>query len=127
MSALVTAGVLELTAGVLSGWLMVAAGSDQWRTRLRMADTRRIRQGHLDLLIMGAILVALGAADLHLPDVATVLIIVGSWIAPLLFFPLAWKPALGECKPLAWLDRAGFVMLTVGYLTAAVTVLIHRS
>jgi hypothetical protein len=123
MNALVTAGALELTAGVLTGWLMVAAGSDRWRTRLRMTDTRRIRQGHLDLLIMGAILVALGAADLHLPAVATVLIIVGSWIAPLLFFPLAWNASLADCRPLNWLDRAGFVMLTVGYLITAVTVL----
>ena len=124
MNALVTAGVLELTAGVLTGWLMVAAGSEHWRNRLRMIDTRRIRQGHLDLLIMGAILVALGAADLHLPTVATVAIIAGSWVAPLLFFPLAWKPSLADCRPLNWLDRAGFVMLTVGYLIAAVTVVV---
>jgi hypothetical protein len=124
VNALVTAGVLELTAGVLTGWLMVAAGSEPWRDRLRMTDTRRIRQGHLDLLIMGAILVALGAADLQLPAVAMVAIIVGSWIAPLLFFPLAWKPSLADCRPLNWLDRAGFVMLTVGYLIAAVTVVV---
>ncbi|WKG06387.1 hypothetical protein [Mycolicibacterium sp. HK-90] len=123
MNPFVTAGVLELTAGVLTGWLMVAAGSEAWRNRLRLADTRRIRQGHLELLMMGAILVALGAADLHLPAAATVLIISGSWIAPVLFFPLAWNPALGDCRPLNWLDRAGFVMLTVGYLTAAVTVI----
>lgn len=123
MNALVTAGVLELTTGVLSGWLMVAAGSDRWRARLRMTDTRRIRQGHLDLLIMGAILVALGGAIPHLPAVATVSIIVGSWIAPLLFFPLAWKPSLADCRPLNWLDRGGFVLLTVGYLITAVTVL----
>lgn len=58
-----------------------------------MVDTRRIRQGHLDLLIMGAILVALGAADLGLPVVATVFVIAGSWLAPLLFFPLAWRPS----------------------------------
>lgn len=123
MNALVTAGVLELTAGVLSGWLMVAAGSEHWRNRLRMKDTRRIRQGHLDLLIMGAITVALGAADLHLPTVATAAIVVGSWIAPLLFFPLAWKPSLADCRAMNWLDRAGFVMLTGGYLIVAVTVL----
>ncbi|MEH3130504.1 MAG: hypothetical protein PGN27_11175 [Mycolicibacterium neoaurum] len=124
MNALVTAGVLELTAGVLTGWLMVAAGSDRWRTRLRMTDIRRVRQGHLDLLMMGVILVALGAADLPLPTVATVLIILGSWIAPLLFFPLAWKPSLAGCGPLNWVDRAGFVMLTAGYLIAAVTVVL---
>ncbi|WP_396897850.1 hypothetical protein [Mycolicibacterium sp.] len=123
MGPLITAGVLELTVGVLSGWLMVAAGSDRWRTRLRMVDTRRIRQGHLDLLIMGAILVALGAADLGLPVVATVFVIAGSWLAPLLFFPLAWRPSLGDCALMVWLDRAGFVMLTAGYLVAAWIVL----
>ncbi|BBX33682.1 hypothetical protein MMAG44476_14545 [Mycolicibacterium mageritense DSM 44476 = CIP 104973] len=123
MGPLITAGVLELTVGVLSGWLMVAAGSDRWRTRLRMVDTRRIRQGHLDLLIMGAILVALGAADLGLPVVATVFVIAGSWLAPLLFFPLAWRPSLGDCALMVWLDRAGFVMLTAGYLIAAWIVL----
>lgn len=123
MGPLITAGVLKLTVGVLSGWLMVAAGSHRWRTRLRMVDTRRIRQGHLDLLIMGAILVALGAADLGLPVVATVFVIAGSWLAPLLFFPLAWRPSLGDCALMVWLDRAGFVMLTAGYLIAAWIVL----
>lgn len=120
MPALVVAGVLELACGVLSGWAMVYAGT---RRRGPVVDPRRIRQGHLDLLMMGTILVAVGAALPDPPALAVVLVIAGSWLAPLLFFPLAVRPALGERPWYEALDRAGFVALSVGWIALAVEVL----
>lgn len=120
---LVRVGVVELTVGVLSGWLMVYASDKARRLRGGIVAGQRIRQGHIDLLMMGTILVAVGAAVPDPPTTSVVLIIVGSVVAPLLFFPLAWKPDVGDQFWHRWLDRTGFVSLTAGYLVLATAVL----
>ncbi|TYK43106.1 hypothetical protein [Actinomadura decatromicini] len=123
MALLVTFGVLQLTAGVLSGWLMVAQGDAAWTRRLRIRAAARIRQGHIDLLMMGTLLVAIGVAVPGPQPVAEAAIAWGSWVGPLLFFPLAWKPELGRRRWYGVLDRLGFVALTIGFLVLAVDVL----
>ena len=120
---LVRVGVVELTVGVLSGWLMVYASDKARRERGGIVAGQRIRQGHIDLLMMGTILVAIGAAVPDPPILSVALIVVGSIVAPLLFFPLAWKPDLGDNFWLRWLDRTGFVSLTAGYVVLAAAVL----
>jgi hypothetical protein len=122
MPLLVKLGVLELLCGVLTGWLMVYAADPGRLRRSAIVDARRIRQGHLDLLMMGTILVALGAAVPDPPLLPAALVVLGSWLAPLLFFPLAVWPRAGERGLLPWLDRAGFVALSAGWLALAVEV-----
>lgn len=116
MPILVKIGVAELTLGVLSGWVMVFISDPDRAQRAGIVDRRRIRQGHLDLLMMGTILVALGAAVPDPPLIAAALIVFGSWLAPLLFFPLSVRPKLGEQPLFRSADRLGFVGLSVGYL-----------
>lgn len=123
MPVLVKIGVAELTLGVLSGWLMVLVADRDRARRAGIVERRRIRQGHIDLLMMGTILVALGAAIPDPPVFATVLIVFGSWLAPLLFFPIAFRPEVGDAGLFRLADRAGFVALSVGYLVLLVDVL----
>jgi hypothetical protein len=61
-------GIVELTVGVLSGWLMVLTiESPGLLRRAGMRHLGRIRQAHLDLLFQGVILVAVGLAVDPLP------------------------------------------------------------
>ncbi|MGH2846141.1 MAG: hypothetical protein ACRDL0_09055 [Thermoleophilaceae bacterium] len=123
MPVLVDVGVVELTTGVLTGWAMVYIDDEDRVRRSAISDPRRIRQGHLDLLMMGAILTAIGAAVSDPPAFSVVLLIFGSWIAPLLFFPLAFRPSLGGHMLYHVLDLSAFVALTLGYAILAIEVL----
>lgn len=123
MPLLVKIGVVELACGVLTGWAMVYISDPARVERSAIVEPRRIRQGHLDLLMMGTILIALGAAVPAPPVVAAALIVAGSWVAPVLFFPLAIWPQLGERRLYQGLDRIGFIALSAGWTVLAVEVL----
>jgi hypothetical protein len=123
MSTLARIGIVELTAGVLSGWLMVAISDRARARRLGVVHPHRIRQMHLELLMMGAILVAAGTALPDAPALAVALVAVGSWVAPLAFLPVAFAPSLGDHAVARAVDRLAFVALSVGWVLLAVEAL----
>ncbi|WP_431894732.1 hypothetical protein [Nonomuraea sp. bgisy101] len=69
MPSLVKIGVVELTCGVLTGWFMVYITRTPRAERIRrgLRDPRRVRQRHLELLMMGTMLIAIGAAVPSVP------------------------------------------------------------
>ena len=123
MNPLVTAGITELTTAALSGWLMVLV--IQAPSVLRRAGVRRpqrIRQAHLDLVMMGTILVAAGAAVPRLPGWVAMLITLGAVLQPLLFLPLAVRPGLARARAFQTLVAAVFAATSAGWVALAVTV-----
>jgi hypothetical protein len=116
-------GIFELTVGVLSGWLMVMTleAPDVLR-RMGVRQLGRIRQAHLDLLMQGTILVAVGLAVDPLPDWIGVLLVVGAFLAPPLLGVLALYPELREesvgYKAINTVVLGGF---TVGWVALAIT------
>lgn len=116
-------GIIELTIGVLSGWLMVMTleAPDVLR-RLGVRQMGRIRQAHLDLLMQGTILVAVGLAIDPLPTWIGALLVVGAFLAPPLLGVLAVFPDLREesagYKALNGAVLGGF---TVGWAALAIT------
>jgi cell division protein FtsW (lipid II flippase) len=77
VSTLVKVGLCELALGALSGWIVVLRTEypDVLR-KLGVQSPRRVLQAHLDWIIMGLILIAVGTA---LPDLPT-------WLAWVLGF-----------------------------------------
>jgi len=60
-SRLVSSGVTELAAGALSGWVYTLARTQpELAQRLGIKNTARIRQWHLDLIMMGTATIACG-------------------------------------------------------------------
>lgn len=116
-------GIFELTVGVLSGWLMVMTleAPDVLR-RLGVRQMGRIRQAHLDFLMQGTILVAVGLAVDPLPTWIGVLLIAGAFLAPPLLGVLALFPELREesigYKAINTVVLVGF---TVGWVALAIT------
>lgn len=123
MKLLVVAGIAELTVAALSGRLMVLAvqAPSVWR-RAGVTRPKRIRQAHLDLVLMGSIQVAVGAAVPDLPLWVTVLIALGAVVQPLLFLPLAMRPGLARARGFQTLVAAVFAATSVAWVALAVTV-----
>ena len=120
----VQAGAVELALGALSGWVVTA--SVDRPELLRRAGVRampRIRQAHLDYIIMGVILIAVGLAAPALPRVWQVLLVAGAWVNPTLFVPLAFNPETQKAPPYRAVTVASFLSMSAGTTAAAVYLL----
>ncbi|WP_458689492.1 hypothetical protein [Nocardia tengchongensis] len=120
MSMLVRIGLLELAAGALLGWMVAAEHAAPHRLRrIGLVHPRRILQAHLDYVIMGLILVAVGVAVPGLPGWAAALVVTGTLLNPTLFLPLAFHDRLRETLPYRVVSAFSFLATSVGLVTAA--------
>jgi hydroxylaminobenzene mutase len=114
-------GLVELALGALLGWAMVMREErPDWLRRIGVVAPQRIRQVHLDYVMMGLILVGVGLAVPDLPAALAAALVFGTIVNPLLFVPLAFSP---DAKERVWyrvLAVVSFTALTVGLLGAAI-------
>lgn len=118
------AGAIELAFGALSGWI-IALSIDK-PDALRRRGVRaipRLRQAHLDYIIMGVILIALGLAAPDLPKLWQVLLVLGAWVNPSLFLPLAFNPDAQHRRGYRTVTLASFLCMSSGTVAAAVWLL----
>lgn len=93
MDLLLQIGLVEIAIGAMLGWLMVIREQKpEWLKRIGVVRTHRILQVHLDFLLMGLILVAVGLVVPDPPPVLQAMLIFGTIFNPLLFVPLAFDP-----------------------------------
>ena len=125
MPLLVKLGISELAVGVLSGWAMVAmVERPEALKRAGVRQLGRIRQTHLDLLMQGTILAAIGAAMSSVPAWIGILLVIGAYLAPLGLGVLAFRPELQKGSNVyRGLNTAVLAGFTVGWVALAVTVL----
>jgi hypothetical protein len=118
------AGAVELALGALSGWLVTASvDRPELLRRAGVKAMARVRQAHLDYIIMGVILIALGLAAPGLPRVWQVLLVVGAWVNPTLFVPLAFNPDVQRARPYRAVTLLSFLCMSAGTVAAAVYLL----
>jgi hypothetical protein len=87
------AGAVELAFGAISGFVIALSVDNPDALRRRgVKAIPRLGQAHLDFIIMGVILIAFGLAAPDLPKPWQVLLVVGAWVNPTLFVPLAFNP-----------------------------------
>lgn len=125
MPLLVKLGICELAVGVLSGWAMIAmVERPEALKRLGVRQLPRIRQTHLDLLMQGTILAAIGAAVTSVPTWIGILLVLGAYVAPLTLGVLAFHPELQKGSIVyRGLNTAVLAGFTVAWIALAVTVL----
>lgn len=121
MNVLVQVGLCLLAFGALSGWVVVLRTEypDVLR-RIGVKSPRRLLQAHIDYIVMGVILIAVGLA---LPDLATwnrVALIAGTIVNPTLFLPLAFREEWSKALPYRVLSVASFTAMSAATVGAAV-------
>jgi hypothetical protein len=120
----VQAGAIELAFGALSGWIMtLMVERPEALRRVGVKALPRIRQAHLDYIIMGVILIALGLAAPGLDRVWQVLLVIGAWVNPTLFLPLAFNPETQERFAYRAITGVSFVCMSAGTVASAVYLL----
>jgi len=93
MDWVVRIGLIELAIGGLLGWAMVVRDErPEWLRRIGVVAPQRIRQVHLDYVMMGLILIAVGLAVPDLPTAVAAALVFGTFVNPFLFVPLAFDP-----------------------------------
>jgi uncharacterized membrane protein YphA (DoxX/SURF4 family) len=121
MDWVVRIGLVELALGGLLGWAMVIRGErPQWLRRIGIVAPQRIRQVHLDYVMMGLILIGVGLAVPDLPRAVATALVFGTLVNPFLFVPLAFDP---DVEKRAWyraLAVVSFLGVSGGLVIAAI-------
>ena len=121
MDWVVRIGLAELALGGLLGWAMVVRGErPEWLRRVGIVAPQRIRQVHLDYVMMGLILIGVGLAVPDLPTAVAAALVFGTLVNPFLFVPLAFDPDVDKRLWYRALAVVSFVALSGGLVVAAV-------
>jgi hypothetical protein len=121
MDWVVRIGLVELALGGLLGWGMVVRDEKpEWLKRIGVVAPHRVRQVHLDYVMMGLILIGVGLAVPDLPTGIAVALVFGTAVNPLLFVPLAFDPELQTRTWYRALAVISFVALSGSLVATAV-------
>lgn len=120
MDWVVRIGLVELALGGLLGWAMVVRDErPEWLRRIGIVAPHRIRQVHLDYVMMGLILVGVGLAVPDLPTAVAVALVFGTLVNPFLFVPLAFDPEIDKNLWYRLLAVVSFLGVSGGLVIAA--------
>ena len=115
MPLLATIGLWSLALGAVSGWLVAAmVDKPELLRRAGVKHAPRLRQAHLDWILMGLVLLAIHATVPDRPDWITALIAFGTVVNPLLFLPLAFSAEAKDGLAYRAVTLVSFMSLTVG-------------
>jgi hypothetical protein len=121
MDWVVQIGLVELAIAGLLGWAMVIRGEKpEWLQRIGIVAPQRIRQVHLDYVMMGLILIGVGLAVPDLPTAIAAALVFGTFVNPLLFVPLAFNP---DAEKRLWyraLATVSFIAVSGALVAAAI-------
>lgn len=121
MDWVVRIGLVELALGGLLGWAMVIRDErPEWLRRIGVVAPARIRQVHLDYVMMGLILIGVGLAVPDLPTAVAIYLAFGTFVNPFLFVPLAFDPEVEKRLWYRALAVVSFVGVNSGLVVAAV-------
>lgn len=121
MAFLVKFGLVLLALGAWTGWAVAAQlAFPRVFERLGVREPRRILQMHLDYVIMGVLVIAVGAVLPDLPAWIQVLLVIGTVLNPLLFLPMAFLPGAPKRLWYQLLSVFSFVCVTASLTAAAV-------
>src|SRR4051794_23511589 len=118
MNGLVVSGLAQIALGALTGFPYALATYYPERLgALRVRAPRRIRQLHLDLVMMGGLLTATGSALPRLPRTIAVPLAVGCWANALAFAPPAFAPSVEDSPAFRTLVAASFATTSAAWVT----------
>jgi hypothetical protein len=121
MDWVIQIGLVELAIGGLLGWAMVMRQeSPELLRRIGIVAPQRIRQIHLDYVMMGLILIGVGLAVPDLPTTIAVALVFGTAVNPFLFLPLAFDPDMVDRLWYRSLAVVSFLAVSGSLVAAAI-------
>ncbi len=121
MDWMIQIGLIELALGGLLGWAMVVREEKrEWLQRIGVVAPQRIRQVHLDYVMMGLILIGVGLAVPDLPTAIAIALVFGTLVNPFLFVPLAFYPDAENRSWYRLLAVVSFVSVSGGLIAVAI-------
>ena len=122
-AVLVKIGMVSIAVGAVSGYaLALVVEHSPIFKRIGIRHPARIRQVHLDWIIMGTVLVAAGLAAPNLPAWVVVLVALGGIVNPLLFIPLAFRASAQQNLAYRVASGISFTALSTGLVSTAIIV-----
>jgi len=122
VSALAVSGLSQIALGAITGVpYAIAAYKPHLLPALGIKAPRRMRQLHLDLVIMGGLVTAASSAVPDVPAKLAVPLAVGCWTNALAFAQPAFRPAVEDTRSYRILVAASFLTTTVGWTAFAAT------
>jgi hypothetical protein len=126
VNGLVVSGLAQVALGALVGFpYAIAIYKPELLSNLRVRAPHRVRQLHLDLVMMGGLVTATGAALPRLPRVVAVPLAVGCWTNALAFAPPAIKPSIEDSPAFRALVTASFLTTSASWAAVA-TIAVRR-
>ena len=121
MDSLIRIGLVELALGGLLGWAMVVREEKpEWLKRVGVVAPQRIRQVHLDYVMMGLILIGVGLAVPDLPTMVAAALVFGTVVNPFLFVPLAFDPDVEKRLWFRSISAISFLAMSGSLVAAAI-------
>jgi|LauGreDrversion2_3_1035106.scaffolds.fasta_scaffold38045_1 hypothetical protein len=122
---LVFVGLISLALGAISGFAVLAAVDyPDLLVKLKVVDPGRVRQTHLDWIMMGLLMVAVGLAVPFLPVWIGTLILFGAVVNPATFIPMAFSRTVASTWVFKAVSFVSFTSLSVGLVGAVVSFVI---
>src|SRR4051794_5876134 len=116
IDGLVVSGLTELALGALTGWPMaVAVSRPQDLPKIGIRSGARLRQWHLDLIMLGSLTAAASRFVPQPPRKVAVPLAVGAWVNANAFGVLAFRPELREHPVYKTGVVASFISTTWGF------------
>ncbi|AYM40572.1 hypothetical protein ABQE45_18585 [Mycobacteroides chelonae] len=121
MNLVVRIGLLELAFGAMMGWAVAANFlAPQLIKRIGVTNGRRFLQAHLDYIMMGILLIAVGLAVPGMPGWLAAVVVFGALLNPTLFLPMAFKENVTSTAVFKAVTFASFVATSGGLALVAV-------
>lgn len=121
---LLATALLSIALGALSGFAVLAAVDYPAKLRaIGVINPMRLRQAHLDWIIMGTVMAVTALAVPQLPSWAAALVLFGGVVNPLTFLPMAFSSRVDSTRAFRWVSFISFVSLTTGLVASALAFL----
>ncbi len=115
------AGLISLALGAVSGFaLLVAVDHPERLRRWGIVDPARIRQVHLDWIIMGTVMTVTALAVPGMGWVTAALILFGGVVNPATFIPMAFSRRVADTIAFQAVSYVSFTALSAGLVLAVI-------
>jgi hypothetical protein len=120
INGLVVSGLTQIALGALTGIpYAIATYKPELLDKLRIQAPHRVRQLHLDLIMMGGLVTATGTAFPRLPRAVAVPLAVGCWTNALAFAPPAFTSSVEKSRAFRAVVAASFMATTASWVAVA--------